>query len=119
MESLERFSVKEIWEQIDQQLQANKAPYKETNAVYEFHLMNDVDVVKYQLEFTDGEATVHYTNEKESDCILKMKVKHFKKFLLGNLNSTTAFMTGKLKIDGNINLALKLENMLKQYQFES
>ncbi|MFD1039889.1 SCP2 sterol-binding domain-containing protein [Virgibacillus byunsanensis] len=26
---------------------------------------------------------------------------------------TTAFMTGKLKMNGNIGLALKLENMLK------
>ncbi|MGP4109148.1 SCP2 sterol-binding domain-containing protein [Virgibacillus sp. L01] len=118
MVSLEKSSVKEIWELIDQQLQVNKVLYEETNAIYEFHLINGDDV-KYQLEFRDGKATVHYTNEKDPDCILKMKIKHFKKFLLGNLNSTTAFMTGKLKIDGNISLALKLENMLKQYQFES
>ncbi len=118
MVSLEKSSVKEIWELIDMQLQGNKVPYEEMNAIYEFHLINDDDV-KHQLEFRDGKAIVHYTNEKDPDCILKMKVKYFKKFLLGNLNSTTAFMTGKLKIDGNISLALKLENMLKQYQFKS
>ncbi|SDQ04326.1 SCP2 sterol-binding domain-containing protein [Virgibacillus salinus] len=118
MESLEKSPVKEVWDLIDQLLQANKAPYEDVNAIYQFHLIDEEDG-HYQLEFKNGVAMIYYTNEKDPDCILKMKVKHFKKFLLGNLNSTTAFMTGKLKIDGNISLALKLEAILKQYQLES
>ncbi|WP_164670616.1 SCP2 sterol-binding domain-containing protein [Virgibacillus doumboii] len=116
MESIENLSTNGIWSIINQQLQENKNPYEDVNAVYEFQLTDEESGI-YQLEFKNGDAFVYYTNEKNPDCTLKMKLNHFKKFLLGNLNSTTAFMTGKLKIDGNISLALKLENMLKQYEF--
>lgn len=43
--------------------------------------------------------------------------KEFQKLLQGDLNSTTAFMTGRLKVKGNIGLALKLESILKKYNF--
>ncbi|MFC4558548.1 SCP2 sterol-binding domain-containing protein [Virgibacillus kekensis] len=115
MESIEHLAPTEIWKLIEQRLEQNSEPYKGVNAVYEFRLTDEQDGT-YQLEFSDGTAAVHYTRQKDTDCILKMKEKHFKKFLLGKLNSTTAFMTGKIKIDGDISLALKLEKMLTQYQ---
>ena len=46
-----------------------------------------------------------------------MSVKDFKKLLDGNLNSAASYMTGKLKIKGNLGLALKLESLLKKYSF--
>ncbi|WP_188456153.1 SCP2 sterol-binding domain-containing protein [Virgibacillus oceani] len=97
MISIESSSVKDIWQFIEQQLQHNNEPYKDVTAVYEFRILDEDDGV-YQLDFADQQASVHYTNEKEADCVLKMKEKYFKLFLLGDLNSTKAFMTGKLKI---------------------
>ncbi|MGA9173790.1 MAG: SCP2 sterol-binding domain-containing protein [Thermoactinomyces sp.] len=44
-----------------------------------------------------------------------MSAEDFKDLLSGNLSGTAAFMTGKLKVKGNIGLALKLENILRQY----
>jgi len=40
----------------------------------------------------------------------------FRLFLLGKLNGTMAFMTGKLKIQGDIGKALKIESILRQYE---
>ncbi|GAK02760.1 hypothetical protein JCM19037_1016 [Geomicrobium sp. JCM 19037] len=52
----------------------------------------------------------------EADCVLKMSDKNFEKLLDGDWNPTTAYMTGQLKIDGEISHALKLHHVVKQYQ---
>lgn len=116
MTSIENSTVEEIWQGIEKKLEIEKGPYTNINTIYEFQLPDATDSV-YQLQLTNGTATIYTKNKQKADCILTMKVKDFKKFLLGELNSTTAFMTGKLKVSGNIGLALKLENMLKQYNF--
>lgn len=36
--------------------------------------------------------------------------------LLGNLNGTAAFMTGKLKIKGDMSKAIKLQTILSKYE---
>lgn len=113
---MENKNVKEIWEDIQAKLEENNTPYENVHAVYQFEL-TDVEDGIYQLILDGGSASVQYNADAEADCTLKMKEKYFRKFLQGELNSTTAFMTGKLKVNGNIGLALKLENMLKQYDF--
>ena len=116
--SIDIDTLKGLWETIERKLISNNEPYKTLNAIYEIHL-TDVDDGICQLVFDDGSVVIHYSNVEKPDCTLKMKKKYFKRLLLGNLNSTTAFMTGKLRVTGNINFALKLENMLKRYDFSS
>lgn len=107
---------KVLWERIAEQLASHKDPYASLNAIYEIQL-TDVENGLYQLEFADGVATIHYSEIKKPNCTLRMRVKNFEKLLYGNLNTTAAFMTGQLKVEGNIALALKLENVLKKYNF--
>jgi len=42
--------------------------------------------------------------------------KNFSKLLKDDLNSTMAFMTGSLKVEGKLGLALKLQELVKLYQ---
>ncbi|TQS75347.1 SCP2 sterol-binding domain-containing protein [Ornithinibacillus gellani] len=115
MGRIDQLTLEELKADIAQNLKSNPEPYKSLEAVYEFHV-TDADVT-YQLVFKDGSFTVHDTVVETAGCKLKMKEKYFRKFLIGDLNSTTAFMTGKLKIEGSIGLGLKLESILKQYDF--
>ncbi|MEN2766729.1 SCP2 sterol-binding domain-containing protein [Ornithinibacillus xuwenensis] len=115
MDILEKGNIDEIMEQIAGILEANKEPYASFNCTYEIQLLDEK--LSYQLQFHNGVATVMNDLVDKPDCVLKMESKLFRKFLNGNLNSMTAFMTGKLKVDGNIGLALKLEKLLKEYQF--
>lgn len=110
---LERMSIRQIWEQAEKVLKENKEPYKHLKAVYELHLDDTV----YQLHFKDGDINFYEEVVADADCTLKMSEKNFKKFLAGQLNSTIAFMTGQLKVEGNISLALSLEKALKHYDF--
>jgi len=113
--NLENMSIKEIWEKAEQVLQADKQPYKHLKAIYELHLDGDV----YQLHFDNGELNYYEEAVADAQCTLQMSEKNFKKFLAGDLNSAMAFMTGQLKVEGNISLALSLEKILKKYTFFS
>lgn len=115
---MESKSIAGLWEHIEQKLQDNNEPYQDVNAIYEFQIIDHPECI-YQLEFEQGQVAVYDHLEKEAVCIFKLKEKHFRQFLKGDLNSTTSFMTGKLKVDGSIGLALKLENMLKKYDFSN
>lgn len=111
MES-EHMSIQQIWTKAEKILKANNEPYKHLTAVYELHLDDD-DV--YQLHFAKGDLKFYEKVVTEADCTLKMSEKNFKKFLAGKLNSAMAFMSGQLKVEGNISLALSLEKIIKQY----
>ncbi len=106
--------MEEVWNEIDSQLNADKEPIEGINASYSFDLSGE-DGGMYGLKFSNGEAKTFRSDPGVVDCALRMSVADFKKLLGGNLNSTAAYMTGKLKVKGNIGLALKLENVLKQY----
>lgn len=112
--NLDEMTMEEIWTEIDSQLNANKGPIEGLTASYSFNLSGE-DGGMYGLKFTDGEAETFHSDPGDVDCALKMNVADFKKLLSGNLNSTGAFMMGKLKVKGNLGLALKLENVLKEY----
>lgn len=105
----------DVWKEIDTQLNGNPGPIEGMNTTYSFDLTGD-DGGHFGLKFADGKAETIQGEPEDVDCALKMSVSDFKKLLGGNLNSTTAFMMGKLKVKGNIGLALKLENLLKDYQ---
>ncbi|MEQ8246246.1 MAG: SCP2 sterol-binding domain-containing protein [Alphaproteobacteria bacterium] len=64
--------------------------------------------------FFDGEATPNtVTNDdREADCTIRLSFENFKKLVDGDLNPTTAFMMGKIKIDGSMGIAMKLQKLL-------
>ena len=65
--------------------------------------------------YVDGVSSPNtVTNEdKEADCTMKMSKDDFLKMVAGELDGTTAFMMGKLKIEGSMGVAMKLQAVLK------
>lgn len=106
----------ETWQLIETTMNENPAPIQNENVRYEFNLTGDNACVK-QLILANGTAEVTDDTTTKADCKLTLSTKDFMKLLAGDLNSTTAFMFGKLKVDGSIGLALKLEGLLKEYRF--
>ena len=51
-----------------------------------------------------------------ADVTMTMATEDFTKMFAGKLNATSAFMSGKLKIKGNLALAMKLEKLMKTMQ---
>lgn len=60
--------------------------------------------------FIDHNGTV--TNEdREADATLKMDAGDLAKMMTGDLSPMTAFMFGKLKISGDMGVAMKLQSL--------
>lgn len=114
--NFDTMTMEEIWHKIEIQLNGNTEPIKSMNTTYAFNLSGD-DGGLFGLKIMDGRAVTIQGDPGESDCTLSLSVKDFKKLLAGNLNSTASYMMGKLKVKGSLSLALKLENLLKQYAF--
>ncbi len=51
-------------------------------------------------------------SDEDADVTLSSDVETFQGILSGDTNPTSAFMTGKLKVDGDMGLAMKLASVL-------
>ena len=58
----------------------------------------------------DGTVSVR-EGEGEADCTISASEENFQKILSGEQNATSAYMTGKLKIKGDMGAAMKLQKL--------
>jgi len=52
-------------------------------------------------------------DDNAADCTLRMDFGDFSDMIAGKLDGMTAFMTGKLKIEGDMGVAMKLQSILR------
>lgn len=110
--------VKEILEEIETAMDDKPSYAEGVNAVFQFDLSGD-EAGTYQVGLSDeGENFIAEGEKEKADCVLQMDSEDFIKMANGELNGTQAFMTGKLKIKGNMGLALKLQSILAAYNKE-
>jgi putative sterol carrier protein len=64
--------------------------------------------------FVDGKSSPNdVSNEnKDADCTITMSLENFQKLIAGDLDPTTAYMFGKLKIAGSMGVAMKLSKVI-------
>jgi putative sterol carrier protein len=58
----------------------------------------------------DG-ATIS-TTDQETDCTIKLSLSNLEDLISGDLSPTTAFMTGKIKIEGDMSVAMALSQLI-------
>ncbi|HFA48936.1 MAG TPA: SCP2 sterol-binding domain-containing protein [Bacteroidetes bacterium] len=59
-----------------------------------------------------GDANLVSTDDKDADCLLIVSKENFVKLTTGDLNPMAAVMTGKVKIKGDMGVAMKLQSLL-------
>ncbi|XP_036711887.1 hydroxysteroid dehydrogenase-like protein 2 isoform X3 [Balaenoptera musculus] len=87
---------------------------KATQAIYQFELSGE-DGGTWFLDLKSKGGNVGYGEPSDrADVVMSMSTDDFVKMFSGKLKPTIAFMSGRLKIKGNMALAIKLEKLMNQ-----
>jgi len=64
--------------------------------------------------FIDGKSTPNTVSneDKDADCTIGVAMDDLQSMLAGDLAPTTAFMSGKLKVEGDMGVAMKLQGLM-------
>jgi len=103
-------TVKEIFDAMPERF--NKDAAAGMNAVYQFDITGEGGG-KYYAEIKDGELTMAEGEHENPSITLTMAAQDYVDMVEGKLNGQMAFMTGKLKIKGDMSLAMKLNTLFK------
>lgn len=60
-----------------------------------------------------GETNEISTENKDADCVVTTTMDTFNKLKNGEINAMMAMMTGKIKVKGDMSVAMKLQSLLK------
>ena len=101
-------SCKQVFEEMPSRL--NKDAAKGLNAVYQFDLSGDGGG-KWAVLIKDEHCSVQEGGHSAPNITISMAAKDYLDMVAGKLNGQMAFMTGKLRIQGDMGLALKLQSL--------
>ena len=65
---------------------------------------------KWKVDVQDGQVSVTEGGE-DADAVISTSAKTFEKIASGEQNPTSAYMTGKLKVKGDMGAAMKLQKL--------
>ncbi|GIW46022.1 MAG: hypothetical protein KatS3mg077_3304 [Candidatus Binatia bacterium] len=103
--------VKEIFNAMPANLNADAA--KGMNAVIQFNLTGDGGG-NYYVTIKDGTCTVTEGTHQSPNMTMTMAAQDYVDMITGKLNGQMAFMSGKLKIAGDMGLAMKMQSLFKR-----
>jgi putative sterol carrier protein len=99
-------SVNEFFEGLSSRVDESKTAGM--NNTYRFDVE---DAGSWVVDVRDGKVTVTQDGDAEPDVTIVTSEETFQKLVSGEQNPTTAYMTGKLKIKGDMGAAMKLQKL--------
>lgn len=103
--------VKTLFDKMNERLQANPDSVKGMNCVYQFKVTGD-DGGEYYADLTGEKPSVAAGTKDPANCTITVAGQDLIDITTGKLSGQMAFMTGKLKIAGDMGLAMKLQKIL-------
>lgn len=110
-------SVAEFFEKFEKRAAENPEAATAPNAIYQFNITGD-DGGEYSLDLTKGK-TGDFVGEGAHDnpgATITVSAEDWLGMLNGSLNPMQAFMSGKIKIEGDMTLAMSLQQVLNLAQ---
>jgi putative sterol carrier protein len=102
----------DIFTEINSRIQADPSKAAGNNAAYQFDLSGD-DGGQYHIVFKDGKGDAGQGAVDDPNITISMAASDMVDMVTGKLDPTMAFMSGKIKIKGDMGLAMKLQTILQ------
>ena len=100
-----------LFAHIKKYLKANPDAIKPNSGVFQFVVKGDTDVF-WKVDFDKSPPVISKTKAAKPDATFTIKDEHLYKIGIGKLNLQTAFIQGRLKIEGDTGKAMKLGGVL-------
>jgi putative sterol carrier protein len=102
-------------DQVVEEMPSHFLPEKagNTSAAIQFDLTGE-SAGKRFIRIADGQATAGQGEVENPNLTLIADSRDFVKIFTGGLDPTAAFMSGKLKIKGDMGLAIRMQSMFKR-----
>ena len=104
-------TVRESFENMPQSFQPEAA--EGLDVTYQFNITGEGGG-KWYAQISEGQLDVVEGQQDEPNVIISMQADDYVNMVNGKLPGQIAFMTGKLKVKGDLALAYKMKNIFKQ-----
>jgi putative sterol carrier protein len=101
-------SINEIFDQMPQEFKADKAG--NFDATVQFDLSGEEGGAWYVV-IADGSAAAEKGSVDDPSAVIRMDASDFRDMMTGNLDPMNAFMTGKVKVEGDLNTVMKFQTL--------
>jgi putative sterol carrier protein len=98
-------STREFFETLETRVDASK-----TAGMNNSYLFDIEGAGKWKVDVSDGKVSVSEGGE-DADAIISTNEETFEQIASGEQNPTSAYMTGKLKVKGDMGAAMKLQKL--------
>lgn len=102
---------KEFMDLLKAKLNANPDAGKTINAVYQF-LLGGENGGDWWIDLTKSPAVIGEGRNDDAGCTISMEAADFVAMMNKTANPMVLFMSKKLKVEGDLTLSLKLQNIL-------
>lgn len=106
------YTTKEVFEKVEIKLRDRSHEFTHLRAVYKF-VLNGPDGGTWIVDLRAESFGVR-KSEEEAQCTFKASDENFIKLIKGKLGPEKALLTGKVKLAGDIGLAMKFGELLKR-----
>lgn len=107
----EKMTYTEFFEKVKEQFMAADVSDIHEHLAYQFNIVGDAEGIFY-VEVKDGKLYVEPYEYYDRDAMLTASADTFMKIAEGNLDPVKAFTFRKLKVEGSIDKALKLKDLV-------
>jgi putative sterol carrier protein len=98
-------SARELFEGLEDRV--DPARTRGTTASYRFDVQG---AGSWRVEVDDGAVAVTESDEP-ADCVIRASEENLLRIVRGELNPVTAYMTGRVRVEGDITLATRLRDL--------
>ncbi|XP_038522152.1 non-specific lipid-transfer protein isoform X1 [Canis lupus familiaris] len=115
--AVDGFKANLVFKEIEKKLEEEGEEFvKKIGGIFAFKVKNGPEgkEATWVVDVKNGKGSVLPNSDKKADCTITMADSDLLALMTGKMNPQSAFFQGKLKITGNMGLAMKLQNLQLQ-----